>query len=230
MITPILLSEVVLPRSHPRAAAACVVFGFVIHHDDGPVLVDTGVGVGHPEIDSAFSPVHHPISEELAGVGLAIGDVRMVINSHLHFDHCGNNRLFPDVPLVAQLTEYENAREPGYTIPGWVDFPGANWEPVDGESEVLPGVTVFPTPGHTPGHQSVAVSTGDVVKVIAGQAVYDPDELEAEASVEELDESEAAETAMSAHRIKAMNPTRVYFSHDARVWRNHESSDAPTEY
>jgi N-acyl homoserine lactone hydrolase len=219
MITPLQLSEVVQPPNHPRAGEACLVFGFVIHHDDGPVLVDTGVGVGHPDIDLAFSPVHHPISNLLAEVGVGIGDVRMVINSHLHFDHCGNNRLFPDVPLVAQLTEYENAREPGYTIPDWVDFPGATWQPIDGESEVLRGVRAFPTPGHTPGHQSVAVSTGDVVEVIAGQAVYDQDEFDAEASVEPLAESEATQTAVSARRIKAMSPARVYFSHDSRVWR-----------
>lgn len=201
-----------------------MVFGFVIHHSNGPVLVDTGVGVGHPDIDSAFSPIHHPIDEALAEVGVAVGDVLMVINSHLHFDHCGNNRLFTDVPLVAQTTEYENANEPGYTIPEWIDFPGANWEPVDGESEILPGVTVFPTPGHTAGHQSVAVSTGDSVEVIAGQAIYDPDELEAEASVEPLAESEAAQTAVSARRIKAENPARVYFSHDSRVWSNEQDS------
>lgn len=58
MITPVLLTEVSLPPTHPRAGAACMVFGFVIHHGDGPVLVDTRVGVGHPAIDSASSPVH----------------------------------------------------------------------------------------------------------------------------------------------------------------------------
>lgn len=218
MITPVLMSEVSLPPTHPRAGAACVVFGFVIHHSDGPVLVDTGVGVGHPAIDSAYSPVHHPIAEGLAEVGVAIGDVRMVINSHLHFDHCGSNRLFPNVPLIAQSAEYKNAWEPGYTIPEWVDFPGANWEPVDGEAEVLPGVRVIATPGHTPGHQSVAVSIGDLVEVIAGQAVYDVEELESEISAEPLTDEEAAQTAASARRIKAENPARVYFSHDHRVW------------
>lgn len=218
MINPVLLSEVTLPDDHPRAGAACVVFGFVIHHEDGPILVDTGVGTGHADIDSLFAPVHHPIEEALTQVGVDPADVRMVINSHLHFDHCGNNRLFPGVPLVVQRIEYQAAREAGYTIPEWIDFPGAEWRPVEGEVEVLPGIRVLPTPGHTPGHQSVLVSRGGGVDVIAGQAVYDPDELDAEASTEPLDEIEAEQTSRSARRIKAADPNRVFFSHDPRVW------------
>lgn len=112
VISPVLLSEVVLPAYHPRAGAACLVFGFVIHHAEGPVLVDTGVGTDHPEIDHLFAPVHHPIEGALAAVGVELSDVRMVINSHLHFDHCGSNRLFPGVPLVVQQAEFREARQP----------------------------------------------------------------------------------------------------------------------
>lgn len=218
VIYPVLLSEVVLPDQHPRAGATCVVFGFVIDHSQGPVLVDTGVGVGHSDIDSSFNPVHYPIDAALASVGVKRDDVGMVINSHLHFDHCGNNRLFPGVPLVVQRSEYESARHPGYTIPEWVDFPGADWRLVEGESEVLPGVQVLPTPGHTTGHQSVVVSHSNGVDVIAGQAVYNGEELDAEASIEPLSEEEADQTSTSARSIKAANPTRVFFSHDPRAW------------
>lgn len=219
MISPVLLSEVALPENHPRAGTDCVVFGFVIHHAKGPVLVDTGVGTGHAAIDSTFAPLHHPIDRALAEVDVQRGDVKMVINSHLHFDHCGNNRLFPDTPLVVQRTEYEDARQPGYTIPEWIDFPGAEWQRVDGETEVLPGLRVLPTPGHTPGHQSVVVSRADGVDVIAGQAVYDTGELDTEESLEPLSEAAADDTRTSARRIKAQRPDRVFFSHDARVVR-----------
>lgn len=218
MISPVVLSEVVLPETHPRAGEACVVLGFVIHHASGPVLVDTGVGTGHVEIDSTFAPIHHPIDDVLSGVGVHRDDVTMVINSHLHFDHCGNNRLFPGVPLVVQRSEYEKAQQPGYTIPEWIDFQGATWRGVDGEAEVLPGVRVLPTPGHTLGHQSVVVSRPGSVDVIAGQAVYDPDELDAEESIEPLSKEEAEQTRESARRIKAAHPDRVFFSHDRRVW------------
>lgn len=218
MIDPVLLTEVVLPERHPRAGAVCAVFGFVIHHASGPVLVDTGVGVGHQELDALFAPVHHPIEGALAEVGVPLTEVRMVINSHLHFDHCGNNRLFPGVPLVVQETEYEAARQPGYTIPEWIDFPGAEWTPIDGEVSILPGIRVVPTPGHTPGHQSVLVTGTKGIDVIAGQAVYDPDELDAEASIEPLDKEESEQTSTSARRIKALDPDRVFFSHDHRLW------------
>jgi glyoxylase-like metal-dependent hydrolase (beta-lactamase superfamily II) len=190
------MSEVTLPDQHSRAGAASVVFGLVIHHPRGPVLVDSGVGVGHETIDRLFSPVHRPLDQALAGTGISLSDVVMVINSHLHFDHCGNNRLFPGVPLVAQRTEYDLAHEPGYTITEWVDFPGADWVLIDGEEEVLPGITVLPMPSHTAGHQSVLVRSH-------GQ----------------LTDAEADQTAASARKIKAVDPVRVFFSHDTRIWQ-----------
>jgi glyoxylase-like metal-dependent hydrolase (beta-lactamase superfamily II) len=223
-----LLSEVVLPDYHPRAGAACVVFGFVIHHAEGPVLVDTGVGTGHTGIDSLFAPVHHSIEDAMANMGVRPTDVKMVINSHLHFDHCGNNRLWPGIPIVVQRAEYESARQPGYTIPEWIDFPGAEWKPVDGEVEVLPGVKVLPTPGHTPGHQSVLITRAGGLDVIAGQALYDGDELDADGSIEPLTEEEAEQTSASARRIKAARPDRVFFSHDSRVWVPHRDGLKPT--
>jgi glyoxylase-like metal-dependent hydrolase (beta-lactamase superfamily II) len=179
--------------------------------------VDTGVGEGHAEIDALFSPVHHSIDRALAEVGVKLAEITMVINSHLHFDHCGNNRLFPGVPLVVQRVEYEAAWQPGYTIPEWIDFPGARWTPVDGKAQVLPGISVLPTPGHTIGHQSVVVSLAEGVDVIAGQAVYDSSELAAEASTEPLDRVEADLTSASARRINASNPKRVFFSHDPHI-------------
>lgn len=195
-----------------------MVFGFVIHHAQGPVLVDTGVGVGNDDIETLFAPVHYGIDNALSRAGVPRSEVRMVINSHLHFDHCGNNRLFPGVPLVVQSAEYEQARQPWYSISEWVEFPGAVWKPVDGEADVLPGIRVIPTPGHTRGHQSVLVKHSDGVEVIAAQAVYDRDEFEAEASVEPLSAAEAEATSASARRLKAAGPIRVFFSHDPRVW------------
>jgi glyoxylase-like metal-dependent hydrolase (beta-lactamase superfamily II) len=182
------------------------------------VLVDTGVGAGNDDIETLFAPVHHGIDSALSRAGVPRSEVRMVINSHLHFDHCGNNRLFPGVPLVVQSAEYEQARQPGYSISEWVEFPGAVWKPVDGEADVLPGIRVIPTPGHTRGHQSVLVNHSDGVEVIAAQAVYDRDEFEAEASVEPLSAAESEATSASARRLKAARPIRVFFSHDPRVW------------
>jgi N-acyl homoserine lactone hydrolase len=218
-IDRLLLSEVVLPTEHPRAGSACPVFAYLIHHPSGAILVDTGVGHGNGDIERLFAPVHHSIDAALEVYGVQRGDVAVVINSHLHFDHCGNNRLFPAATLVAQRAEYDLAHDPGYTVPEWVDFPGAQWELVDGETEILPGVVLLPTPGHTPGHQSVITTSGSAIDVVAAQAVYDSDELTAEASSEPLTVAEAEATTTSARMIKRVRPRNVYFSHDPRVWR-----------
>jgi L-ascorbate metabolism protein UlaG (beta-lactamase superfamily) len=87
-------------------------------------------------------------------------DVACVINTHLHFDHCGGNRLFPGVPIHVQARELADARSADdYTIREWVDFDGATHVEHKGEVELLPGIRLLPAPGHTDGHQVVVVET-----------------------------------------------------------------------
>jgi N-acyl homoserine lactone hydrolase len=143
----------------------------VIEHPDGRILVDTGMIDSTPELDADWGPTIYP--ERIPR------DPALVINTHLHFDHCGGNRLFPGVPIYVQRRELEAAREPGYTIPGWVEFEGARYVELDGEAEIVPGVRVLPTPGHTPGHQSVLVDTEDGLVVVAGDVTYRWDEFDA---------------------------------------------------
>jgi N-acyl homoserine lactone hydrolase len=220
MIHPLLLSEVTLPPGHPRAGGGPYpVYGFVIVHPEGPILVDTGVGGGHPELEAGYRPVHHDLAAALDRVGVGVGDVATVINTHLHFDHCGGNLRFPGVPLIAQERELAAATEAGHTVPEWVWFPGADWRPVDGEAEIAAGVRVIPTPGHSVAHQSVVVDRDGQVEVIAGQVVHDPGELDAGASMEPLDAENAAAVAVSARRITALRPDRVWFSHCEEVWQ-----------
>ena len=132
----------------------------VIEHPQGRVLVDTGLIASTPELDEDWSPRFDPDAIPR--------DVTCVINTHLHFDHCGGNRLFAGTPIYVQRREREEARAEDYTIPEWVEFEGATYVELDGEQELLPGVRVVPTPGHTPGHQSVLVETEDGLVVVAG--------------------------------------------------------------
>lgn len=90
--------------------------------------------------------------------------------------------------------------------------------PVDGEAEVLPGIRVLPTPSHTVGHQAVIIESGRAREVIAGQAVHDRDELEAETSAEDLPTGATSSFHEVAKRIKSLRPNQVWFSHDRRVW------------
>ncbi len=143
-----------------------------------------------------------------------------MVNTHLHFDHCGDNRLFAGTPIFVQRAEYEAAREPDYTITRWVDFPGAAYEVLDGEAEIAPGVRAVPTPGHTPGHQSVVLQTAEGVVVIAGQAIYTAAEHDGATDPRSSglpsawDEERYAD---SVRRLRGLRPVRVLFSHDSRA-------------
>ena len=143
------------------------VFAHTIDHPDGLVLVDTGMTGTHPLVEEEWHPRGYP--ERIPR------DVVCVINTHLHFDHCGGNPLFPGVPIHVQARELHDARtEDDYTVREWVDFDGAAYVEHDGEVEILPGVRLLPTPGHTAGHQSVVV---DGVGVLGGDVAYSFREL-----------------------------------------------------
>jgi len=136
------------------------VFVWTIDHPEGLVLVDTGMIDSRPEVDD-LSPTPHP--ENIPR------DVTSVINTHLHFDHCGGNRLFPGVPIHVQARELADARSlHDYTIREWVDFDGATYVEHEGEVELLPGIRLLPAPGHTDGHQVVVVETSAGTNVLGG--------------------------------------------------------------
>ena len=145
------------------------VFVWTIDHPAGRVLVDTGIIDSRPEIDD-MSPTPHP--ENIPR------DVACVINTHLHFDHCGGNRLFPGVPIHVQARELADARSlDDYTIREWVDFDGATYVEHEGEVELLPGIRLLPAPGHTDGHQVVIVETDAGTNVLGGDVGTSFDEL-----------------------------------------------------
>jgi N-acyl homoserine lactone hydrolase len=143
------------------------VYVHTIERPEGLVLVDTGMVESHPLVEDEWRPRCHP--DRLPR------DVVCVINTHLHFDHCGGNRLYAGLPIHVQARELADARALGdYTVREWVDFPGATYVEHEGEAEVLPGIRLLPTPGHTDGHQSVLV---DELELIGGDVAYSFREL-----------------------------------------------------
>src|ERR1700735_2028725 len=85
------------------------VHGFVVTHPGGAVLVDTGVG-GPDDLLSDWRVVNRSAADALADLDMTPGDIGLVINTHLHFDHCGQNAVFPHAPFYVQRAEVERAK------------------------------------------------------------------------------------------------------------------------
>ena len=152
----------------------------LIEHDLGLVLIDTGAGNKESAkfyeiygVENAGSPT--ALEDGIRAAGFAPDDVKFVINSHLHFDHAGGNTTrdgdrvnpsFRNARYMMQRGEYEYATHtnertaasyfPHNFVPlveaGLVDF-------IDGDREILPGISSVLTPGHTPNHQGLLIES-----------------------------------------------------------------------
>lgn len=211
------LGSVTLPDFHPRAAdGECLIFGFAIDGPDGVVVIDTGPREGHPLIDELYAPSVVSIVDALHAVGLDERDVLAVVNSHLHFDHCGQNHLLPHAPVWVARSELEAAEQPGFTVPEWAAVDDRRLRISGDNDEVRGRVTVLHTPGHTPGHQSVAVQTARGLELIAAQACYSCGDFAAGrvAASDMHDHEWLIVGAESLERLRQLDPDVVHFSHD----------------
>jgi N-acyl homoserine lactone hydrolase len=203
----------------PRVEA---VYGYVIRTPAGVLLLDTGLGQEDQDAEAWYRPVRVPIQEALHGAGLTTDDVALVVNCHLHFDHIGGNPRFAGRPLFCQRSELETARAGDYTVAELVDFDGARYEVLEGETQIVPGVHVVPTPGHVDGHQSVVVECDDGSIVLAGQAHDTASQWSADVLAERAPglghEPPLPPPSAWMARILAFDPRRVVFAHDAAVW------------
>lgn len=203
---------------HPRVEP---VLAYLVRHDQGLILFDTGIGEGSPGADARYRPRRRALRDALSDAGVALGDVSLVVNCHLHFDHCGEP-LLSGTPILVQEGELACARQGGYTIDELVDFPGARYEELSGETEIRPGVWIIPTPGHTEGHQSLVVRQNDGSVVLAGQAHDFASEfasgLLARHAAREGDEPPLPPYRPWLDRLTDFDPRRVLFAHDCSVW------------
>jgi glyoxylase-like metal-dependent hydrolase (beta-lactamase superfamily II) len=224
-IVPFLVSELRLPPGERELLGRewWPSYAHAVIHPDGVFLFDNGAWLGNAEIEEAFSPRVTPIEDALAAQGISMADLTGVANCHLHFDHAGQNARLPKgVPIFAQRREWAMVHEPDYTVTEWIDVPWLAYEVLDGETEVAPGLRLVPTPGHSPGHQSLVVETSAGSVVLAGQAVQSRAEWEGATgrpdSGEPDDPDRRQVYVASVRRLRALEPVRVHFAHDPAVW------------
>jgi N-acyl homoserine lactone hydrolase len=195
------------------------VHGFVVTHPGGALLVDTGVG-GWEELLNDWRVVNRSVADALADYDMSPADIDLVINTHLHFDHCGQNAVFSHAPCYVQRTELERAKVESRELFDWFGFMDARFELLDGDAEIAQGVRVITTPGHTSGHQSVLVSVaGGAEEVLIGDAAYTSVQYSGpcDAKLPDGQASDRSAWARSLARIKTVGPAAVHFCHDSAV-------------
>lgn len=177
------------------------VYVHLVAHPEGLVLVDTGLTELHPAA-ADMDPRLEPLTEQ----GLDLSRITAVVNTHLHFDHCGGNHLFAGRPVYVQRRELADARTlEDYTIREWVEAPGVEYVEVDGELELLPGVRLLPAPGHTPGSQIVVVDTPKGPVAIVGDTAVWSGELD-------------SPTTEGQRLVRSLAPRRAWLSHQTEPW------------
>jgi N-acyl homoserine lactone hydrolase len=162
---------------------------FLIDHPKGKLLFDSGM---HPDTQHdahgrlGFIADHYTVEfqpgEEvgarLRALAIDPGEIRWLVQSHLHFDHCGGNAQIPNATLVVQRREWEAGHDSDLRQRMAYDARdydlGHDLQLIDGEHDVFGDgrVVCLPTNGHTPGHQSLLLRTEAGEIVLAADACY----------------------------------------------------------
>lgn len=167
------------------------VFTYLVEGGESLLLVDTGMAwteraskYHHP---GSFQPEGHSILERLAESGYKPDDIDIIVLTHMHWDHVYYLDQFKNAQIIVNETEYQFALNPiplyykSYEHPNLYQhaeekivrpFEGLAVTTVTGETEIMPGVRVFETPGHSPGHQSVEVDTKEGSYICCGDSIF----------------------------------------------------------
>src|SRR6266852_779439 len=200
--------------------------------DDENVLVDTGL---HPaNVDNPYHtwgeyaanvvlPILAPadlLEPRLAEIGLALGDITHVVNTHLHPDHCGANFLFPHAEFIVQREQYDEALGHPEIPDELFHRPELHYRLLDGDEELFSGVRAIVVPGHAQGLQALLVSlpkSGSIL--IGGDAIDTAEHLERDLWTHCPDPELARESAQRLQQIAAEEDALLLYGHDAAQWQ-----------
>ncbi|MBO9499257.1 MAG: N-acyl homoserine lactonase family protein [Novosphingobium sp.] len=205
------------------------VTAYLIDHPKGLALFDSGLGARYAR--PANTPIDgivdlaegETIDCRLRAIGVDPADVRWIVASHLHVDHAGGNAYFPNATVIVQKAEYCHAfgEAEGDPVYDRADYDtGQPFLRIEGEHDLFGdgAVVVFPTPGHTPGHQSAKIRIEGAEVVLAGDC------CSLRRSLEDLRLPEHCHDAglflSSLRRLAQMKRcgALVIPSHDPEVW------------
>jgi N-acyl homoserine lactone hydrolase len=201
---------------------------YLVQTGDGKnILIDSGLSADYtrpPEMPKAQNEKN--VLEHLADLGLRPDNIDFLICTHFDVDHAGYHDSFPRAELVIQRTHYDLARRghPRFAPARahW-DQPTLRYRLIDGDTELLPGLWLIETSGHTPGHQSVLLrlpQTGPVLLTIDAvpfQSVFTPDRKKV--AMDDNEEQLLASTRKLLDLVEREHVALVVFGHDGKQWR-----------
>jgi N-acyl homoserine lactone hydrolase len=139
---------------------------------DKDILIDSGAP---PEIMQKFWYGEYEeittFEQALNSVGVSPDDIDIIIQTHLHFDHCGNTPKCRNAEVIVQRAELEFARDPHPVFFGSYPqslIPESNFTQIEGDAEVVPGIRVIHVAGHSPGTQAVSIETETGKVILSG--------------------------------------------------------------
>ncbi len=209
---------------------------FLVETDDGSrVLIDTGMHPKHiddpdatfgdePEVAAILRPVmtrEDTLEARLGELGLGLDDITHVVNTHLHFDHCGNNHLFAGrgTPVLVQRRHYEAALADHAFPNEYFEIEGVDYRFIDGEQELFPGMRGILTPGHAPWHMSIMLDLPSRKVLLAIDAIYIQANLDHDAWDGQADPDAARESAARLVRIAREEDALLVYGHDPEQWQ-----------
>ena len=211
---------------------------YLIDHPKGLALFDTGLDVRFRHFEDQVRPARNveltpemDIAARLRALDIDPGAIRWIINSHLHSDHCGGNALIPNATVIVQAQEWAYA--PHADDPSYVESEFVTGHPVltlSGEHDLYGdgSVVLFPTPGHTPGHQSARVRLpgGDIV--LCGDCCNMRASLADLRLPDHVHDREASIATLLRLRALEARGARIFYGHDPDFWRTVPQSEALT--